>query len=135
REAVGWIKHDAVGMRTFLTFMVCARAPVLLHIRRLAQTAVALNRENRYVASGVIRYQNKPALSIHVNVTGVGAQRWFLIQQPQFARPLIDSKGADGSAFLTREFLDLVDRIQIAPAGCESKKRRVNDASRGGDML
>src|SRR5713101_3590417 len=54
-EPVGWVKHDTVRVRTFLTLPVYARAPALLHIRSLAQTAVALNRKNRHVASGVIR--------------------------------------------------------------------------------
>src|SRR6266852_7641528 len=122
-------------MRTFLTLAVYARSPALLHIRMLAQTAVALDRENRHVASGVIRYQNIPALSIHIHITRVGAQRCLLIQQPQFASPLIDSKGANGSARCTRKIADFVDCVQITPAGCESEKRRVNYAFRGGDML
>src|SRR6266851_3551320 len=109
-------------MRTFLTLPVYARAPALLHIRSLAQTAVALCRENRHVASGVIRYQNKPAAGIHIHITGVGAQRCSLIQQPQFASPLIDSKGADGSALCTRKISDFVDRVQITPVVRESEK-------------
>src|SRR5437870_3377438 len=122
-------------MRTFLTLAVYARASALLHIRSLAQTAVLLHRENRHIASGVIRYQNEPAAGIHVHITGVSTQRWFLIQQAQFARPLIDRKGADGAAFLILEVLDFVDGVQITPAGCKSEKRWVNNALRGGYML
>ena len=99
------------------------------------QTAVALNRQNRHVAASVIRDQNKPAASIHIHITRIGAQRWFLIQQPQLASPLIDSKGTDRTAFSTREFLDFVDGVQVTPVGCDSEKRRVNYALRGGDML
>src|SRR5438552_8672007 len=122
-------------MRAFLTLPVYARAMRLPHIRSIAQTAVALNRENCDVASGVIRYQYKSAVGRHIHITGIGAQRRFLIPQPQFTRLLIHSKGADGSAFSTLELLDFVDRIQIAPAGCESEKRRINHIPRGSDML
>src|SRR6266850_7847715 len=134
-EPVRGIKHDTMGMRAFLTLPVYARAPALLHIRSLAQTAVALNREDRHVASGVIRYQNKLASSIHIYITGVGARRCLLVQQPQFASSLIDSKRAHGSALCTRKISNFVDRVQITPAGCESEKRRVNYAPGGADML
>src|SRR6266480_1342751 len=89
-----------MGVWTFLTLPVYARALILLHIGRLTQTAVALNRENRHVAASVIRDQNKPAASIHIHITRVGAQRWFLIQQTQFTRLLIDGKALTAPLFL-----------------------------------
>src|SRR6266403_2405171 len=116
-------------MWTFLTLPVYARTSALLHICRCAQTAIAPNREDRDVAAGVIRYQNKFAAGIDIHVTGVGAQRWLLIQQPQGARFLIDSKGADGATFLTRKLLDFIDRVQILPVACETKKGRIDYAT------
>src|SRR5258708_38215057 len=98
-------------MWTFLTTPVYARPLALLHICRCAQTAIAPNREDRDVAAGVIRYQNKFAAGIDIHVTVVGAQRWSLIQQPQCARLLIDSKDAHGATFLTRRLLDTSERI------------------------
>ena len=124
-----------MGVRPFLTLPIYARAPGLFHISGLAQTAVAFNRKNRNVAASVIRDQNKPAASIHIHITRIRAQRWFLIQQPQFARLLIDSKGADGSAFSARKLLDFVDGVQITPVECESEKRRINYAPRGAEAL
>src|SRR2546421_10197501 len=60
-ELVSWIQHYAVCMRSLLTVPVYARALELFHVRSFAQTAVALDRENRHVAACVIRNQNKPA--------------------------------------------------------------------------
>src|SRR5204863_1551958 len=60
-ELVSWIQHYTVCMRSFLTVSVYARALILFHVPSFAQTAVALDRKNCHVASGVIRNQNKPA--------------------------------------------------------------------------
>src|SRR5258705_5211271 len=98
-------------MGTCLTLPVYTRALGLLHVRRFAQTAIRLHRENGYVASRVIRNQSKSACTIHMNVTGVGAQRWLLIQQAEVACPLIDRKGADGSAFSASKVVSFIYRI------------------------
>ena len=71
RKPVGWIKHDAMCMRAFLTFPVDAQALILLRICTFAQTAVAVNWENRHVASGVICDQNKSAARIYIYITGI----------------------------------------------------------------
>src|SRR5437660_7537479 len=80
-ELVSWIQHYAVCMRSFLTVSVYARALILFHVRSFAQTAVALDREDRHISSSVVRDQNKPARDIHVHVTRICAQRCLSIQQ------------------------------------------------------
>src|SRR5260370_32079218 len=94
-----------------------------------------LHGKTRPLASVVIGNKDNPPAGTHIHLTGMGAQRGFLIQPPQFARPLIDRKGADGSAFFTSKVPNFVDGIKITPAGCESEKRRVNYSLRGGNML
>ena len=100
-----------MGVWTFLALPVYARALILLHIGRLTQTAVALNREDRHVTSSVICYQDELAGSIHLHIAWVGAQRCLLIQESQVAGHLIDSKGADSSALLTRKVSHFIDGI------------------------
>src|SRR5262249_1734052 len=115
-----------MGVRPFLPVPIDARAQVLFHVGRRAQTAIALNRKDRNVTARVVRDQNKFSSSIDRHVTGAGAQRRLLVQQPELAGLLIDGKGRDGAAPFAAELMDFVDCIEVAKVSCESKKRWIN---------
>src|SRR5882724_2448307 len=110
-EPIRWIEHNTMGVWSFLTLRVYARAQILLHVRSFAQAAVVIYRKNSNVAAHIIGYQNKSTGLVHDHVTRRATQRWLLIQQPQFTRPLINGKGAEGATFFTRKLFDFVDRV------------------------
>src|SRR5882672_10996337 len=110
-EPVGWVEHNAMGMWSFLTLSVYARAQILLHVRSFAQAPVAIYRKDSDVATRIISYQNKSTGLVHDYVTRCTTQRWLLIQQPQLTCPLIDGKGAEDATFPTRKLFDFVNRV------------------------
>ena len=68
-EPVDWVEHNAMGMWSFLTLNVYARAHILPHVRSFAQGSVAIYRKNSNVATHIIGCQNKSTSLVHDHVT------------------------------------------------------------------
>ena len=79
--ALGTIEDDAMSVWSFLLFLD-ARAFVLLHVDRHSECAVGTYRERGDVAAGVVCDEQGFSFAIHGEMTGIGASRRLLIQQP-----------------------------------------------------